>query len=457
MSSTNNKKNFFGEPLNRRRFLAGILAGSGSILASRFGNGRETPPNIALIISDDQGWGDYGFMGHEAIRTPRLDRLASESLVFTRGYVAAPLCCPSLASIITGLHPHQHKITSNDPAYLEKSDQRHVNGWPPARRRLREDMITNFDAVPTLPKILQGSGYRSLQTGKWWMGSYRRGGFTHGMTHGDMDRGGRHGDDGLLIGRKTMQPIFDFIHNTGDRPFFLWYAPMLPHAPHDPPERLLRKYREKTDSLQIARYWANCTWFDETCGELLDFLAKSGIAHNTMVLYVCDNGWIQRKDGNGFTERSKRSPYEGGIRTPIMVRWPGHITPRFDGATLVSSVDLAPTILRACGLEPTGGMRGVNLLDTNALKSRDAVFGAAYRHDAVDIHSPLSSLKHTYVIAGEWKLILPTPTDRTGLKPELYHVVNDPRETKDVSAEHMDIVRRLRMRIKEWWKETLPE
>lgn len=445
----------FRELIDRRRFLGRMLAGSGAILSGCLGNRQEMPPNIVLIISDDQGWGDYSFMGHASIQTPHLDRLASESLVFTRGYVAAPLCCPSLASIITGLHPHQHKITSNDPAYLGKGDRWNIQKWAPERRRLREDMIANFAETTTIPEILRDLDYQSLQTGKWWMGSYRRGGFTHGMTHGDMDRGGRHGDEGLMIGRKTMQPIFDSIRNTDNRPFFLWYAPMLPHTPHNPPGRLLRKYQEKTDSIHIARYWASCEWFDETCGELLNFLTESGIAKNTMVLYVCDNGWVQRADGNGFTERSKRSPYEGGIRTPIMIRWPGHIAPRFDTSTLVSSIDLAPTILGACGLEPLNDMQGVNLLDKGALRNRNALFGAAFTHDAVDIDTPLSSLKHIYVIEGEWKLILPSSRNGTGTKPELYNVISDPKETRDLSAQHVEIVKRLRSRMKEWWLEAI--
>jgi len=109
------------------------------------GKRRKSLPNIVLIISDDQGWGDYGFMGHKTIQTPNLDKLASESVVFARGYVTAPLCCPSLASIITGLHPHQHKITSNDPPYDGKGTQFNPKEWSKERRQQREGMIANFD------------------------------------------------------------------------------------------------------------------------------------------------------------------------------------------------------------------------------------------------------------------------------------------------------------------------
>lgn len=149
----------------------------------------EAPPNIVLIVSDDHAWTDYGFMGHPHIKTPNLDRLAGESLTFTRGYVTSSLCCPSLASIITGRQPHRHKITSNDPP-------RPPSGSKEELQKIflegRERMNRHLEAVPTLPTILKQQGYLSLQTGKWWQGHFSRGGFTHGMTNG-----GRHGDAGL--------------------------------------------------------------------------------------------------------------------------------------------------------------------------------------------------------------------------------------------------------------------
>ena len=136
-------------------------------------------------------------------------------------------------------------------------------------------MIDNIDRVPTLPRLLAGRGYVSFQTGKWWEGDFRRGGFTAGMS-----LGGRHGDQGLEIGRATMQPLTDFIDRaaTSGKPFFVWYAPMLPHSPHNPPERILKEYASVAPTPQIASYWANCQWFDETCGQLLDYLDAKRIA-----------------------------------------------------------------------------------------------------------------------------------------------------------------------------------
>ncbi len=125
-------------------------------------------------------------------------------------------CCPSLASIITGLYPHQHKVTSNDPPLPPGMAARDFHASD-AFRRGRERMNAHLDAVPTLPRMLGKLGYVSLQTGKWWQGDFRHGGFTEGMTHGD-----RHGDEGLDIGRKTMQPIYDFIATARARRSHFW-------------------------------------------------------------------------------------------------------------------------------------------------------------------------------------------------------------------------------------------
>jgi uncharacterized sulfatase len=315
-------------------------------------------------------------------------------------------------------------------------------------------VIAHIDKVPTIPRMLAKKGYLSLQTGKWWLGHHRRGGFTHGMTHGDPKRGGRHGDAGLRIGRQGMKPIADFLGEAGDKPFFIWYAPFLPHSPHNPPRRLLDKYRDQTESIHIARYWAMCEWFDETVGQLLDMLDRRGLSERTMVLYVCDNGWIQRPKARGFAPRSKRSRFDGGIRTPIMVRWPGKVAPRRDDQTPVSSIDFAPTILRAAGLEPTDAMQGVNLLDAQALAAREAVFGAVYSHDAVDIHKPATSLQWRWCIAGRWKLCVPHRANLPRQTPELYDILADPHEKQNLAAKHPQQVTRLTALIDRWWRPT---
>ena len=422
------------------RFKYGILA---PLVTGLLGaNVPAAPPNVVMIIGDDQAWTDFGFMGHPAIQTPSLDRLASESLLFTRGYVPSSLCRPSLATLATGLYPHQHRITSNDPPKALPKDEFLAE---------RMEQIANIDRVPTLLRMLAEKGYLSLQTGKWWEGHFSRGGFTHGMTHGDPKRGGRHGDEGLKIGREGLAPIFEFIEEAGKRPFFVWYAPFLPHRPHNPPERLLAKYRDKTDSIHVARYWAMCEWFDETCGELLDFLDKKKLAEDTLVVYVTDNGWIQLPNAAGYAPKSKRSPYDGGLHTPIMLRLPGRIEPAREEKTPVLSVDLVPTILRACGLQPTADMQGLDLLDRAALSQRKAIFGATFTHNAVDIGNPASSVEYRWCIEGRWKLLVLNAANMPDGRTEFYDVIADPHEENDLAKENPDRVDHLRGLIDAWW------
>lgn len=282
-------------------------------------------PNIVMIISDDQAWNDYGFMRYEAIETPHLDRLAAESVVFERGYVPTGLCRPSLMTLITGLYAYQHKTTGNDPSPSVTDPK------SPAYDEQREKLIAHVDQHPTVPRILGELGYVSHQSGKWWEGSYQRGGFTAGMTRGFPERGGRHGDDGLAIGREGMTPVFEFVDQavSDDKPFFLWYAPFLPHTPHNPPERILKKYQRDDRPIELAKYYAMCEWFDETCGQLIDHLDAKKVRDNTLIVYVTDNGWIQKTPdtevpegwNQSFAPKSKQSPYDGGVRTPISFSW----------------------------------------------------------------------------------------------------------------------------------------
>jgi len=389
-------------------------------------------PNVVLIISDDQHWSDFGFMGSEVVETPHLDALARESRVLPRGYVPTALCRASLATLVTGLWPHEHRLTGNDP--------------PDGVDRAR--MLAHIEAVETLPGLLGEAGYRSLQTGKWWEGECRCGDFTEGMTHGDPARGGRHGDEGLRIGRETMAPALDFIDECveAETPFFLWYAPFLPHTPHDPPERLLERYRGPDVPDSIARYRAMCTWLDETCGTLLSHVEESGVARDTIVVFVVDNGWIQRPGRRGYAPRSKRTPYEGGVRTPILVRWSGRIQPgRVD--VPVGSVDVPATILAACGVEPPERWPGVDLRATpDALRARGAIFGAAFTHDVVDLDDPAKSLKSRWVLRDPYKLIVHEAPDRA---PELFDVRADPAEERPLLDEAR--VAALRAELERWW------
>ena len=407
---------------------------------------HSAPPNILLIISDDQSWTDFGFMGHPTIRTPHIDRLSRQSAVFPHGYVPSSLCRPSLATMVTGLYPHQHGVTGNDPP----------------RGTNRNKMLKHIQAHPTLPRWLATKGFRSLQTGKWWEGHPRLAGFTDAMTHGDPERGGRHGDLGLKIGRTGLQPIFQFIDDCGESPFFIWYAPFLPHTPHNPPQRLLDRYRGKDRPIALSRYYAMCTWFDETCGQLLDHLDRKQLSDNTLVLFVVDNGWIQRtpqtKVPRGwrfrFAPGSKRSPNEGGVRTPIMVRWPGHIKPG-TRQTLASSIDLAPTILAATGVHPKKKLPGLDLITLasqppDSKAARQTIYGEIFAHDVADIDRPSASLQYRWLRHGAWKLI-----SRAGsTTPQLFNLANDPHETRDLAGGQSDRRSRMQQMLDDWWHPT---
>jgi arylsulfatase A-like enzyme len=429
-----------------------LAVASGCLTGVSVARAGDRPPNVVLIIADDMGFGDYGFMGHAQILTPRLDRLARESVTFRRGYVTSSLCSPSLASILTGRYPHQHKITSNDPP-LPRGVADSAAARNPKLLASRREMIGYFDKMTSLPRVLAARGYVSFQAGKWWGGSFERGGFTHGMTHGDPARGGRHGDLGLAIGREGMQPVFEFIDMAQARgtPFFVWYAPMMPHSPHNPPERLLAKYRGRAASLEIAKYWAMCEWFDETCGQLLDFIDRRKLADDTLVIYLADNGWIQDPEGDRYAPRSKQSPYEGGLRTPILVRWPGKAAPRTYDIP-VSAIDIAPTILKAAGLEAKGGMDGVNLLDVRAGAGRRDIFGEIFTHNAVDIHKPGSSLRYRIIVAGDWKLIMPDRRNEPAGTVELFDLQHDPDESRDLTRHRPEKLHDLRVRLDAWWR-----
>jgi len=425
------------------------------LLATMASRGADRP-NIVLIISDDQAWTDYGFMGHPEIQTPRLDALARRSLLFRRGYVTSPLCRPSLASIATGLYPHQHGVTGND-----------VDGRN-ERAKLDRPVRQRFHSKASLIRTLVDAGYLAHQSGKWWEGSYADGGFTHGMTHGDPARGGRHGDAGLKIGRDGMEPVTEFIDHAveRDKPFFVWYAPFLPHTPHNPPQRLLDRYTKPGRADDVAKYYAMCTWFDETCGQLLDHLDQRGLRENTIVVYICDNGWAARstnaddpdqKQWGAFALRSKGSPFEGGIRTPIMIAWPGHVKPD-QSPHLAQSIDLFPTIAKACGVVAPDELPGIDLLDAEARAARQTIFGSMHSIHSMTPGDPDNTLQYQWRIHDDWKLIVRHDgKDTTRYRNvhdwdrqpvRLYNLADDPHERNNLAEQKPAIVERLRQHMR---------
>ena len=197
-----------------------------------------------------------------------------------------------------------------------------------------------------------------------------------------------------------------------------------------------------------------CEWFDETCGELLTAIDDKNLREKTLVIYVCDNGWIQDPSSKRYAPRSKQTPYEGGIRTPIIYSWPGEIAPG-RRAELETSIDIFPTVLAAAGATLPNGLPGLNLMPNLISRKkveREQIFGESFAHDIADVEDPEASLLYRWVIEGPWKLLLTYDGEthryasthpRTEKGPQLFHLLDDPQETKNVAEEYPETVSRL--------------
>ena len=401
----------------------------------------DVPPNVVWIIADDQAYDDFGFMGHDIIQTPNIDALAAQSAVFPNGYVPSSLCRASLATLITGKYAWDHGICFNDPP----------------EGMVHSDTFRFLEMQTPLPLELRQQGYRSMQTGKFWEGPFTNGGFTDGMTRGD-----RAGDRGLAIGRRTMEPIDEFLGSVGEEPFFIWFAPYLPHAPFDAEERFREPYNDLGLDSRTHGYYANIAWLDETVGQLMELLEAHGEADNTVIMFIVDNGWAPNLPGETFRDlqgrtlrfdpRSKSSPYEDGVRTPIMVSWPGHIEPGVRD-NLVSSIDLFPTTLALADMPIRAELSGENLLPyllgQSSLQER-TMFGEIYYHTSIDLDDPIVNVTHRWARDGEWKLIV---NDFDEGRPELYNLIEDPDELVNLADDEAQAERvaAIRAQIEEWW------
>jgi len=342
-------------------FISGVL--SFSACSSTSSTEAEVPPprpNIILLVGDDQGYPYFGFMGADYVQTPHMDMLAKSGVLFTQGYVPQNHCRPSLQTLMTGTLPHQYK--AQVASMFEQSE-----GYDTILEASRQQAAQEFDFhamkhFQTLPRILAHEGYVSFQGGKWWEFNYQNGGFDEGMTKGwtEEDKGKNDwflkfmGGEGTELARATMQPVYDFIDQHADAPFFIWYAPELPHYPFDAPARYYDLYKEEDMSESAKRYYANCTWFDDGVGELINYLKEKGEFEQTLFVYVNDNGWEQapqqefRHDSlrwhNGG-DKGKLSIYDMSFRTPIIFSWAGEIPANQTRTQLIHSADIPATLL----------------------------------------------------------------------------------------------------------------
>ncbi len=435
-----------------------------------------TPPNIVYILADDQSFQDFGFMGNDKVLTPHIDALAEMSARFPNGYVPMSVCRPSLATFLTGLYPHQHGIHFNHPPPgLSEMRKMSADDYHQTRA-VAEQLIRD---VPTLPRILGRHGYVSFQAGKHWEGDFRNAGFTDGMTTArPADRLGSitgtreqangewvahgNGDAGLEIGRVTMEPVKDFIVENRQRPFFLWYAPFLPHTPFDAPQEYRDRYAGQDIEPHMLPYYAEIARFDDTVGELLKVLDENDLRRNTLVVFAVDNGFRPHKTRKEtYNSRSKLSVHEDGLRTPILLSWPGMIEPA-NHEQIVQTIDLMPTALAAVGLEEeiTPRMPGYNLLPAakglQDLPDR-AAFGAIYPNDAEVLGDASRHARGVWIRDGHFKLILPGPGPKP-LQAALYDLLEDPEEEQNLFGEaaFRQQQAQLTAQLKSWWPATLP-
>jgi arylsulfatase A len=406
---------------------------------------EEERPNIVLVIGDDHGYPYAGFMGDPIVKTPHLDALAAGGVVFPTTYVTASTCEPSLRTLLTGGEPFPRTAAPTAPT---------ASSWG------------EMHPEDTLPGILGRAGYASYQVGKLWQDGYRRAGFTEGskgenLTGGSFEKmmGGRAG---LEIGRTTMQPIYDFIDRHREEPFFLFFAPNVPHRPWNAPPEQRAKYAgfAKQITPSALAYYANISWFDDSLGKLVDHLDRKGLRSRTLIVYLSDNGFRQDPHDTFDPKRfdhGKDSMGEIGFRTPLIFNWPGRIPAGVVRDDLVSSLDLFPTLLDYAGVTVPPGRVGIDLrsaIEEGTQVPRSALIGAVQRVRPVSLdRSPGSQSKLAYFVRTPKWHYLQYPFEK---REQLFDIASDPREQRDVAGANPKVIAEQRQRL-EAWKAEMPQ
>ena len=438
--------------------------------------GKERQPNVIFILADDQGWGDAGYAGHPYARTPNLDRLAADGTFIRNFYVNGTVCSPSRAALLTGMYPARlgfHHITSKP----EVNKQRQIPDWLDPE-------------VTTIADMFKKAGYATAQFGKWHLGKYAGApaptayGFdVSAVLSGSGDQLRKEGqkEDPFLLTATTFDRTIEFIRDHKDKPFYVNVWSPLPHAPLRPTPEQTQAFRDlkpdansfgkwMSDYIKAARapggqmriYLAALAEVDHQIGRLRETLTQLGLKEDTIIVFSSDNGPEDYAIGNaanagmgspGPLRGRKRSLYEGGTRVPFVAVWPGKIpSGRVDNETIMSGVDLMPTLAALAGIPcEARGIDGENM--SSALHG-----GSAPRHRPVHwewffevVGSPAFFSPPLAVRDGPWKFYC----DYAGASAQLYDITKDPEEMNDVSAQHQDVVDRLRDSALAWVK-TLP-
>lgn len=328
-------------------------------------------PNIVYILADDMGYGDLGCMGQEKIRTPYLDRMAAEGLLFSRHYAGSPVCGPSRACLMTGMSQTIGYIKGNPGGDWRKEN-------------LRDQDIT-------VAEKLKEAGYETVCIGKWGLGPQGKSGYptnqgfdhfvgydTHRSAHNYYPRQVCQDNSTLLLGSGEYSHdvftrlAFEYLNETKIQPFFLYLCYTIPHGPYNPPDQ--GPYADEDWPEQFKNYAAMITRMDRDIGSLFEVLKANGIAEDTLVIFSSDNGpqssygtgpnaMTEFFDSNGQLRGIKRDVLEGGVRVPMIAWWPGTIAPGHSDH-ISGFQDIMPTFCELAGVSPPPGIDGVSMLPT---------------------------------------------------------------------------------------------
>ena len=427
-------------------------------------NTKSKSPNIILITVDDLGWKDLGFMGSKYYETPFLDKLASQSMVFTNAYAGAANCAPSRASLMSGLNTPKHGI------YTVGSSQR---GETKTRKLIPvKNKKYLHDSIYTLPEMLKSAGYKTAHFGKWHIGENPK---TQGIDYniGGSKRGnpGRNGyfspynidfienkkSDEYLTDRLTSEAI-NFIKKNYTSPFFINLAFYSVHTPLQGKENLIQKYNLKqgVNGQENSIYGSMVSSVDENIGRILNIIDESKLTENTLIIFTSDNGGIRAISNQYPLRAGKGSYYEGGIRVPFFMRWPNKIAAGINKKTNVSHLDIYSTLQEIVNPKVQAkNLDGVSLksqFKSPSLLERDIfchfpIYLEAYNKTKDRGRDPLFRTRPgSVIISGKWKLHHYFEDDGT----ELYNLETDIGESEDLSDKEPKIVERLKHSLENW-------